>query len=220
MKGIIHFPETLIGCLMILLSGLAEQALAVTGSGDTMGMAVPSDPFTFQPGPGSRIASAYCGMCHSAEYVYMQPPHSQEKWGGIVHKMKSAFGCPIPDEQIPPLVEYLVSQNTILPTSRVQEATVKDSTLTKSQSDIGNGKTIYEHNCVPCHGIKGKGDGPLGTVLVPPASDLTATGKKSNQELLQTIQEGRPGTAMPSWKGGLSSQDIQDVLAYIRRLSK
>ncbi|MEO8327766.1 MAG: hypothetical protein ABI618_18095, partial [Nitrospirota bacterium] len=33
---------------------------------------LPSDPISFQPGPGSDLASRYCLMCHSAEYVYMQ----------------------------------------------------------------------------------------------------------------------------------------------------
>jgi mono/diheme cytochrome c family protein len=40
--------------------------------------------------------------------------------------------------------------------------------------------------------------------------------KKSEKELLKIIREGKPGTSMPSWKGELSDQYIQDVLAFLR----
>jgi hypothetical protein len=40
--------------------------------------------------------------------------------------------------------------------------------------------------------------------------------KKSEKELLKIIREGKPGTSIPSWKGELSDQHIQDVLAYLR----
>ncbi len=45
---------------------------------------LPSDPISFQPGPWSDLASRYCLICHSAEYVYMQPPHPHEQWMEIV----------------------------------------------------------------------------------------------------------------------------------------
>ena len=181
---------------------------------------LPSDPFSFRPGPGSAIASSYCGVCHSAEYIYTQPAHSKEAWTKIVKKMKSAFGCSIPDGQIPRLVTYLVGQNEIEGTSLIEEARTPAPLSSHAEGNAKNGKAIYEKNCVACHGTKGKGDGPIGQALVPPAGDLTATVNTSDQDLLQSIQDGKPGTAMPAWKGGLSSQDMQDVLAYIRSLSQ
>ena len=42
--------------------------------------------------------------------------------------------------------------------------------------------------------------------------------KKPEKELLKIIQEGKPGTSMPAWKGDLSDQHIQNVLAYLRGL--
>lgn len=86
--------------------------------------------------------------------------------------------------------------------------------------DIEKGKTIYEQHCVACHGASGKGDGPMGQVLHPPATDFTSAQhkKKTDAELLGIIQNGVSGTAMSPWKNSLSKQDIQDVLAYIRSL--
>jgi mono/diheme cytochrome c family protein len=88
--------------------------------------------------------------------------------------------------------------------------------------DAGRGKAIYEQRCLACHGPQGKGDGPTGKVLVPPAADFTsaASKKKSDADLLEIIENGKPPTAMIAWKGQLSDQDIRHVLAYVKTLRK
>ena len=86
--------------------------------------------------------------------------------------------------------------------------------------DPAKGKAIYEKQCLFCHGAQGKGDGSLGKSLVPPPADLSKIKAKSDEEVLKTIQNGRPPTPMPSFKAQLSEQEIQDALAYIRTFSK
>ncbi|MDT7042376.1 c-type cytochrome [Candidatus Nitronereus thalassa] len=184
----------------------------------------PLDPITFQSAPGSQIATSYCLICHSAEYVYMQPPHPRERWEEIVLKMKQVFGCPIPESDIPALSTYLVSQNKIQPRVELKKVKAEPAleAVQESPSSSGNassGKRVFGTYCVNCHGQLGKGDGPIGQSLVPPAANLTLLGKKSDNEILDAIRKGRPGTAMPSWKNDLSTQDILDVLAYIRTLA-
>jgi len=183
----------------------------------------PSDPITFQSGAGSQIATTYCLICHSAEYVYTQPPHSREKWEEIIKKMKHTFGCPIPESDIPTLVTYLYGQNEIQPSAKFpkiqKSADVSSPSGTSSVGDSGKGKKIFGTYCVNCHGQSGKGDGPIGKSLVPPAANLTLLGKKSDKNILDTIRKGRPGTAMPSWKGDLSTKDMLDILSYIRTLT-
>jgi hypothetical protein len=78
---------------------------------------LPQDPLFFQPGPGQEVANTYCLICHSADYIYTQPLHSQEKWQSLVLKMKQVFGCPIPDDQISLLAAYLFGQNSVTLTS-------------------------------------------------------------------------------------------------------
>ena len=207
---------------MIVFLGIAFGGQALKAEGMPT-ITFPPDPITFQSGEGSQIATTYCLICHSAEYIYMQPPHSQENWEEIVHKMKRTFGCPIPESDIPALLTYLMSQNDIQPVTQLKKVTeVKPDRMTQSTtSSSGNaikGKNVFGTYCVNCHGQSGKGDGPIGKSLVPPAANLTILGKKSDKEILSTIRKGRPGTAMPSWKNDLSSQDIFDVLAYIRTL--
>ena len=86
--------------------------------------------------------------------------------------------------------------------------------------DSRKGKAIYEKSCVLCHGPQGRGDGPVGKTINPPAADFTsaASKKKTDAELLATIENGRPPTAMVGWKGQLSEAEIQDVLAYVKSL--
>ena len=208
----------------IVMLGTAFSAHAFNNNERQPTITFPSDPITFQSGPGSQIATTYCLICHSAEYIYRQPPHSRATWEEIVHKMKHAFGCPIPESDILTLVTYLVSQNEIQPRAELKK--VKDESIVEavqespsSSGKAGSGKRVFGTYCVNCHGQSGKGDGPIGQSLVPPAANLTLLGKKSDHEILDTIRKGKPGTAMPSWKNDLSAQDILDVLAYIRTLA-
>ena len=183
-------------------------------------LSVPLDPITFQQGPGSTLASRYCLICHSAEYIYTQPPHSQERWTEIIQKMKHSFGCPLPEEEVLPLSQYLVNQNSVQPTPVRKNVATPEHRATDMGANAEKGKVVYDTYCFNCHGRTGKGDGPIGQSLVPPAADLTTTSGKSDNTLLTTIRNGRPGTAMPSWKNDLTSKDINNVLAYIRSLQK
>jgi len=88
--------------------------------------------------------------------------------------------------------------------------------------DPAKGKAVYEQVCVTCHGAQGKGDGPAGMMMTPRPADFTSAKikGKSDGELLKSIQDGRPPTTMPAFKGQLSEQQISDVLAYARSLGK
>jgi len=69
---------------------------------------LPPETLVYKPGPGSEIANAQCLICHSADYVSTQYPESpRDYWKATVLKMKKAYGAPIPDAQVEPLVDYL-----------------------------------------------------------------------------------------------------------------
>ncbi len=83
---------------------------------------------------------------------------------------------------------------------------------------VSSGERLYQEHCAVCHGPRGRGDGYAG--LQPPPADLTSP-KVSTQlapQLIKTVHEGRANTAMGAWKQLMSDQDIEDVVAFLRRL--
>jgi hypothetical protein len=72
---------------------------------------LPPPQSTFRDGPNVALAQQYCLTCHSSDYVYTQPPLTRATWQAEVTKMRVAYGAPIPDSAVGPLVDYLVSQN-------------------------------------------------------------------------------------------------------------
>lgn len=74
-------------------------------------IALPHDEPLLPPGPGHEEFAAACVVCHSPRYVTMQPPFTRSAWLGEVNKMKDVYGAHISDEQVPRIVDYLVSIN-------------------------------------------------------------------------------------------------------------
>jgi mono/diheme cytochrome c family protein len=89
---------------------------------------------------------------------------------------------------------------------------------------LDEGKTIYTRECLVCHGVAGKGDGPYGEGLQPPPpdfSDSTAYGTMQNPSYTDSdyfwrISEGLPWSAMPAWKLQYSEEDRWKLVHYIR----
>ena len=94
--------------------------------------------------------------------------------------------------------------------------------VSAADGDSAKGKPIFQAKCVSCHGPAGKGDGPIGKKLKPPAPDFTsaASKAKSQDELRNIIENGIPKTAMKAYKKQLTEAEIQDVLAYVLALQK
>jgi mono/diheme cytochrome c family protein len=83
------------------------------------------------------------------------------------------------------------------------------------------GRPLYERFCLSCHGPEGRGDGPLGLHLNPPAANFhkPESRNKSDDDLLSAIRQGHSETAMAAWKGMLTEKELRDVLSYIRKLA-
>ncbi len=93
--------------------------------------------------------------------------------------------------------------------------------LMAQPSDVlDRGQTIYREHCLECHGETGKGDGPKAPFLSPRPGNLVsaAISAKTDKELLRTIAQGKPRTAMPAWQDRLAVEDQQATLQYIRSL--
>ena len=97
---------------LAILAVIAASAFQPATAADTsVSFQLPAETAELKPGPGVDVARANCMLCHSADYIYMQPPLTQEQWHAEVVKMKKVMGAPIVDSDIDTLVQYLMSQN-------------------------------------------------------------------------------------------------------------
>jgi hypothetical protein len=62
---------------------------------------------TLKPGPGQDKASTLCNICHSVDYITMQPPFPRAQWTTTVTKMIKVMGAPINDQDAKTIVDYL-----------------------------------------------------------------------------------------------------------------
>ena len=91
-------------------------------------------------------------------------------------------------------------------------------------ASVAAGQVLYQANCVPCHGLSGKGDGPVGLTLNPRPADLTihtAPGVHPDGQLYDWITNGfSSSAAMPAFQQALSDRDRWNLVNFIRTLNK
>jgi len=127
---------------------------------------LPRETETFKPGNGFEIANAQCLICHSADYVAIQPPMSRAFWKSSVQKMQQKYGAIIPEEQVEPLVVYLVKnygteksdqEGPGAALNRKADSAVPSSTEpAASEGD----KLAAKIGCAGCHSVDRKIVGP------------------------------------------------------------
>jgi len=86
-------------------------------------------------------------------------------------------------------------------------------------ASIATGKTIYLANCMACHGMSGKGDGPAAISCNPRPKDLAdpKIASQADGELFWKITEGRNG--MKPYRKLLTETQRWTVINYIRTLA-
>lgn len=90
------------------------------------------------------------------------------------------------------------------------------------------GRHLYAVHCQHCHGVSGDGNGPTAEYLNPLPRDyrkgvfkftLTqAQERASREDLARTVEEGIPGTYMPSFKL-LTPDESESIIEYVLWLS-
>jgi cytochrome c oxidase cbb3-type subunit 3 len=88
---------------------------------------------------------------------------------------------------------------------------------------VRRGEVVYRTNCILCHGVHADGQGRAARIYDPPPANLILSEKddayKSDIIRLGSAQMGRSKT-MPPWNDHLSEIEMQDLLAYLRSISR
>jgi ABC-type transport system substrate-binding protein len=71
---------------------------------------LPTSETPFPPGDGAEL-TAQCLICHSSGMVLKQPPLTRDQWVSEINKMRSAYGAPLPADQVDRLADYLFRIN-------------------------------------------------------------------------------------------------------------
>jgi len=77
--------------------------------GTVHSMELPVIQTQLKSGPGLDKVSTLCNVCHSLDYITMQPPFPWATWTAEVNKMIKVMGAPINEEDAKTIIEYLAS---------------------------------------------------------------------------------------------------------------
>jgi mono/diheme cytochrome c family protein len=90
-----------------------------------------------------------------------------------------------------------------------------------------DGKQLYQLHCASCHGPQGNGDGPAAVYLYPKPRDFTRGLFKvrstpdgempTDEDLLNTITRGMPGSPMPAF-AFLNESDRKALVQHVKSL--
>jgi len=97
----------------------------------------------------------------------------------------------------------------------------RDSRAVISAPQEDPGRHTFRQYCAPCHGMKGRGDGPAAVAFHPPPADYTnpeGLPKMTDEQVMQVITKGRG--SMPAWGAILSHDQLVPLVAYLRKLSR
>jgi len=105
----------------------------------------------------------------------------------------------------------------------------KQNRIKEKQLILKKGKNNYFKYCVHCHGNEGKGDGKASKYINPQPRELSqgifkfhSTNTNAlplDEDIIRTIKDGIPGTAMPAWGSILSDEIINALVVYIKTFS-
>ena len=92
-----------------LLLSLAT-GIVYTWAGTTHSINLTETRVELKHGEGLTKVEAFCNICHSLDYILMQPKLTKSQWTATVNKMIKVFGAPINEEDAKLIVTYLVAQ--------------------------------------------------------------------------------------------------------------
>lgn len=139
--------------------------------------------------PGYIIAQQKCSICHSVDYINLQPPGMNLKqWTAEVGKMQHAYGATISDVDIKVIGEYLA---TTYGSEKLAAITIPVATTNPVAGAI-DVKTLLANNaCLGCHAMTQK--------IVGPAYHDVAERYRKNPKALETVMANIKSGGANKW---------------------
>ena len=125
-------------------------ALMFAGRAMALDIQLPLETGTFKQDAGAEMANGQCLICHSVEYVTMQPPMPRAFWKSAVQKMQQKYGAPITDAQIDPLTDYL-TRNYGVSTNAPQTPAPQSDAAQSDSARLTGDELAAKYFCLSCH---------------------------------------------------------------------
>jgi len=205
-----------------LVASLA-LTLAAVPAAHALDIQLPPETASYQSSelPGYRLVQQNCMTCHAAQYVTSQP-HTLGRayWDATVKKMKTAFGAPLRDEDIPVIADYLVKTYGAERSATAAVSTSTGTGMTAAAVAPAPGKPhdasalLAANNCLACHAVDKK-------VVGPAFHDVAAkyVGKPDAiGTVMQSIRTGGSGkwgpVPMPPF-ASVSDADLRELAGWV-----
>ena len=86
-----------------------------------------------------------------------------------------------------------------------------------TQAQLEAGRKVYNFRCYFCHGYSGNAQTVATSFLSPPPVDFTRANPASftPEHIVSVLQNGKAGTAMPSFRNTLTDTEMVQVAAFV-----
>lgn len=97
---------------------------------------------------------------------------------------------------------------------------VKAHVNVNSTAAANAGRGIFMQNCSVCHGMQGKGNGPVSLTMAKKPANLTRPFYQNYSDAMWywRVKEGVPGTRMPRWGKTLGKEQMLYLVAFLKTL--
>ncbi len=170
---------------------------------------------------GGLVYKTYCTLCHG------------KRGDGVGHltKLSSDFDLVIskrPHEYFDKIIRgggEAVGRSPFMPTwedALSEEQIIDVVEYLKVVTDpVLRGEIVFKTNCILCHGISGNGKGRSARLYDPAPADLTRSDKNADYQRMIISMGGKAmgrSDIMPVWSEQITSQEIDDVVEYLRTI--
>jgi len=182
---------------------------------------------------GAKTYSSACASCHGAQGEGIIGPAlkgislddnvlAKIIARGIPGTVMSAWGVedegPLKTHQINDLVTFIKNWDSATPVTMKQppQTTVPTTAANptpppQAMPSTIDGREIFSNSCSACHGQNREGTSGFAPALTP--DSLAAL---TDDQISDTIANGRPGTAMPPFKDMINPDKIDALLQFIK----
>jgi sulfite dehydrogenase (cytochrome) subunit B len=99
--------------IIMVISALAVFSASVSfgqEGGTVHSITLPVVQTHLRAAAGVETVETHCSICHSLDYITMQPNFSKEKWAAIVQKMIKVMGAPVSEKDAGVIINYLAAE--------------------------------------------------------------------------------------------------------------